>query len=66
MSRLSTQAGAFLPRLLEQPGLLETSKTAEETNQAILELNVIIVYYLRPVKDYQSRFLETGWANTYF
>jgi len=23
-------------------------------------------YYLRPVKDYQSRFLETGWANTYF
>ena len=44
MSRLSTQAGAFLPRLLEQAGLLETSKTAEETNQAILELNVIIVY----------------------
>ena len=44
MSRLSTQAGAFLPRLLEQAGLLETSKTAEETNEAILELNVIIVY----------------------
>ena len=44
MSRLSTQAGAFLPRLLEQAGLLETSETPEETNEAILELNVIIVY----------------------
>ena len=44
MPRLSTQAGAFLPRLLEHAGLLETSKTAEETNKAILELNVIIVY----------------------
>ena len=44
MFRLSTQAGAFLPRLLEQAGLLETSNTAEETNNAILELNVIIVY----------------------
>ena len=37
MSRLSTQAGAFLPRLLEQAGLIETSETPEE-------LNVIIVY----------------------
>ena len=44
MSRLSKQAGAFLPRLLEQAGLLETSETPEKTNQAILELNVIIVY----------------------
>ena len=48
MTRLSTQAGAFLPRLLEQAGLLETSETPEETNEetneAILELNVIIVY----------------------
>jgi hypothetical protein len=45
---LSTQAGAFLPRLLEHAGLLETSKTHEktneETNEAILDLNVIIVY----------------------
>jgi len=41
---LSTQAGAFLPRLLEQAGLLETSKTHEKTNEAILDLNVIIVY----------------------
>ena len=39
-----TQAGAFLPRLLEQAGLLETSKTHEKTNEAILDLNVIIVY----------------------
>jgi len=44
MSRLSTQAGAFLPRLLEQAGLLETSETPEKKNEAILELNVIIVY----------------------
>ena len=44
MSRLSKQAGAFLPRLLEQAGLLETSETPEKTNQAILELNVILVY----------------------
>jgi len=62
MSRLSTQAGAFLPRLLEQAGLLDTSKTAEETNQAILELNVIIVYkklvqglILRPTATSTSR-----------
>ena len=34
-----TQAGAFLPGLLEQAGLLP-----EKTNEAILELNVIIVY----------------------
>ena len=39
-----TQAGAFLPRLLEHAGLLETSKTHEKTNEAILDLNVIIVY----------------------
>ena len=32
-----TQAGAFLPRLLEQAGLLETSDD-------ILDLNVILVY----------------------
>ena len=38
------QAGAFLPRLLEHAGLLETSEIPEETNEAILELNVIIVY----------------------
>ena len=44
MPRLSTQAGAFLPRLLEQAGLLQTSETPEETNEAILKLNVIIVY----------------------
>ena len=24
------------------------------------------LYYLRPVKDYQSRFLKNGRANTYF
>jgi hypothetical protein len=30
--------------MLEQAGLLETSESAEETNEAILELNVIIVY----------------------
>ena len=24
------------------------------------------LYYLRPVKDCQSQFLENGWANTYF
>jgi hypothetical protein len=46
MPRLTehTQAGAFLPGLLEQAGLLETSETPEKTNEAILELNVIIVY----------------------
>ena len=46
MPRLTehTQAGAFLPRLLEQAGLLEASETPEKTNEAILELNVIIVY----------------------
>ena len=45
MSRLSLQARAVLPGLLEHAGLLETSKTAEEeTNKAILELNVITVY----------------------
>ena len=32
-----TQAGAFLPRLLEQTGLLESSDN-------ILDLNVIVVY----------------------
>ena len=44
MSRLSKQAGAFLPRLLEHAGLLETYETPGKTNEAILELNVIIVY----------------------
>ena len=48
MSRLSTQAGAFLPRLLEHAGLLETSaETAEarkKSDEEILELNVILVY----------------------
>ena len=44
MSRLITQAGAFLPRLLEHAGLLETYETPGKTNEAILELNVIIVY----------------------
>ena len=44
MTQLSTQAGAFLPRLLEHAGLLETSEIPDETNEAILELNVIIVY----------------------
>ena len=38
MSRLSTQAGAFLP------GLLEHARLSDPTNKAILELNVIIVY----------------------
>ena len=44
MSRLITQAGAFLPRLLKHAGLLETYETPGKTNEAILELNVIIVY----------------------
>ena len=48
MSRLNTQAGAFLPRLLEQSGLLETSaETAEgrkKSDEEILELSVIVVY----------------------
>ena len=44
MTRPSSQAGAFLPGLLEQAGLLENSETPEKTNEAILELNVIIVY----------------------
>ena len=44
ISRLSTQAGACLPGLLEHAGLLDKSETAEKTNEAILELNVIIVY----------------------
>ena len=44
MSRLITQAGAFLPRLLEHAGLLETYETPGKTNEAILELNVILVY----------------------
>ena len=44
MSRLSTQAGAFFPGLLEQAELLDKSETPEKTNEAILELNVIIVY----------------------
>ena len=48
MSRLNKQAGAFLPRLLEHAGLLETSVgTAEgrmKSEEEILKLNVIIVY----------------------
>ena len=48
MSRLNKQAGAFLPRLLEHSGLLETSaETAEgrkKSDEEILKLNVIIVY----------------------
>ena len=48
MSRLNKQAGAFLPRLLEHAGLLETSaETAEgrtKSEEEILKLNVIIVY----------------------
>ena len=42
------QAGAFLPSLLEQAGLLETSdETAEsrkKSNEEMLQLNVILVY----------------------
>ena len=45
---LSTQAGAFLPRLLEDTGLLETSdETAEgrkKSNEELMKLNVILVY----------------------
>ena len=44
MSRLSTQAGSFLPVLLKQAGLLDPPETAEKTNEAVLELNVILVY----------------------
>ena len=48
MSRLSTQAGAFVPRLLEQAGLLDISEdTADgrkKSDEEILKLNVIIVY----------------------
>ena len=48
MSRLNKQAGAFLPRLLEHSGLLETSaETAEgrkKSDEEILKLNVILVY----------------------
>ena len=36
----SAQAGIFLPKLLEQTGLLNEAKTDE----AIMELNVILVY----------------------
>ena len=43
---MSTQAGAFLPRLLEDTGLLETSdETAEgrkKSNKELMKLNVII------------------------
>ena len=45
---LSTQAGGFLPKLLEDAGLLRTStKTAEgrkKSNEEMLKLNVILVY----------------------
>ena len=48
MSRLNTQAGSFLPRLLEHTGLLETSAETTEgrkkSDEEILELNVILVY----------------------
>ena len=37
---MSTQTGAFLPKLLKQTGLLEGA----ETDKAISELNVILVY----------------------
>ena len=39
-TRLHAQAGVFLPTLLEQTGLLNEAKTDE----AIMELNVILVY----------------------
>ena len=48
LSLLSTQAGAFLPRLLEDTGLLQTpDETAEgrkKSNEELMKLNVIIVY----------------------
>ena len=37
---MSTQTGAFLPKLLKQTGLLKEA----EADKAILELNVILVY----------------------
>ena len=37
---MSTQTGAFLPKLLKQTGLLKEP----EADKAILELNVILVY----------------------
>ena len=37
---MSTQTGAFLPKLLKQTGLLKEA----ETDEAISELNVILVY----------------------
>jgi len=48
LATLSTQAGAFLPRLLEDTGLLQTSdETAEgreKSNEELMKLNVIVVY----------------------
>ena len=48
MSQLSTQAGAFVPRLLERAGLLdvsdETAGGRKQLDEDILKLNVIIVY----------------------
>ena len=37
---MSTQTGAFLPKLLKQTGLLNEA----EADKAILNLNVILVY----------------------
>ena len=48
LTTLRTRAGAFLPRLLVDTGLLETSdETAEgrkKSNKEMLDLNVILVY----------------------
>ena len=44
MSRLITQAGAFLPGLLEKAGLLESAKSADDQDKEIMKLNVIVVY----------------------
>ena len=42
---MSTQAGAFLSKLLEDAGLLQTSTEGRrKSNEELMELNVILVY----------------------
>ena len=45
---MSTQAGAFLPKLLEDTGLLsnsdETDEGRKKSNEELMDLNVIVVY----------------------
>ena len=54
------------PELTSHPPLMVDRSVWNIYRALVVPKRNQILYYLRPVKDCQSQFLENGWANTYF